>query len=188
VLLVEVYRNLGLQKIFKRWHGIGAKMMSSRHNFGLVIGLIILAATGAHAQHDALAADAGDARLLLQAGREDIIRDEMRLSEAEDAAFWPVYDRYQSDLTLVRNRYAVLLADYIQAYRSGSVSPELADRLVDEFLEIQSDILKIKKKHLKAFRSVLPSRKAARFYQLENKMDAELEGQLALVVPLIDPV
>jgi len=129
-----------------------------------------------------------EARLLLQAGREEIIREEMRLSDSENAAFWPVYDSYQRDLTLVRNRYAVLLTDYMQAYRSGSVSEEFAVKLVDEFLQIQSDVLKIKTKHLKEFRKVLPARKAARFYQLENKMDAELEGQLALVVPLIDPV
>lgn len=163
-------------------------MMNSRHILGIFLGLTVLAATVVHAQRDGHAADAGDARLLLQAGRKDIMREEMGLSDGEDAAFWPVYDRYQSDLTLVRNRYAALLTDYIQAYRSGTVSVEFADELVDEFLDIQSDILKIKKKHLKEFRKVLPARKVARFYQLENKMDAELEAQLALVVPLVDPV
>lgn len=38
-------------------------------------------------------------------GREDDIRDETRLSKAEDAAFWPVCSRYQIDLILVRNRF-----------------------------------------------------------------------------------
>jgi len=32
------------------------------------------------------------------------------------------------------------------------------------------------------------ARKVTRFYQLENKIDADLEARLALVVPLIDPV
>ena len=54
--------------------------------------------------------------------------------------------------------------------------------------KIENDILKIKQKYLKGFRKALPARKAARFYQLENKMDAELKSQLALIVPLIDPV
>jgi hypothetical protein len=48
--------------------------------------------------------------------------------------------------------------------------------------------LKIKQKYLQDFREALPARKAARFYQLENKMDAELKSQLALIIPLIDPV
>jgi len=163
-------------------------MMLSRHIFSLVAGLLMMIGAAANAQHEGGADDVGNARLLLQAGREEIIRDELRLSSAEDALFWPVYDRYQSELTLVRNRYAVLLADFIQAYRSGNVSAEFANKLVDDVLDMQTEVLKIKKKYLKEFRKVLPARKAARFYQLENKMDAELEGQLALVVPLIDPV
>jgi len=68
------------------------------------------------------------------------------------------------------------------------VSEELAEQIVDDYLEMQGDILQIKKKHLGDFRKALPARKAARFYQLENKMEAELEGQLAQTIPLIDPV
>lgn len=150
--------------------------------------VLALGAGIAMAEESDVASDTSEARLLLQAGREDIIREEMRLNADEDAMFWPVYDSYQKDLTMIRNRYALLLSDYIQAYRSGTVSAEFADKMVEDFLDIQGEILKVKKKHLKYFRKVLPSRKAARFYQLENKMDAELEGQLALVVPLIDPV
>ena len=165
--------------------------MKIKRILGIAAGLLLLVAGGAAADDAGPSGDdgdVGDARLLLQAGREEIIRDEMRLTAGEDTAFWPVYDRYQSELMKVRNRYAVLLTDYVQAYRSGTVSAEFADQLIDDFLDIQSDILKIKKKHLKDFRKILPARKAARFYQLENKMDAELEGQLSLVVPLIDPV
>ncbi|MDH4124308.1 MAG: hypothetical protein OEW64_02605 [Gammaproteobacteria bacterium] len=162
--------------------------MNIRYFLGISAALLILDARATLAEESDVAADTGEARLLLQAGREEIIREEMRLSTDEDLAFWPVYDSYQSDLTIVRNRYAVLLSDYIQAYRDGAVSAEFAEKLVDEFLDIQSEILRIKKKHLKDFRKALPARKAARFYQLENKMDAELEGQLAVVVPLIDPV
>ena len=33
---------------------------------------------------------------------------------------------------------------------------------------------------------VPPELKVARFYQLENKMDAELDAQLALFVPLVE--
>ena len=36
------------------------------------------------------------------------------------------------------------------------------------------------------FPSVLPVQEVARFYQLENKMDAEVDAQLALAVPLLE--
>ena len=102
--------------------------------------------TGASNEMDA-------ARALLISGREDIVREEMRFSEDEAAAFWPLYNSYQADIRVVNDRYASLLTSYLDD-----------------------------------FRKALPARKAARFYQLENKMDAELQSQLALIIPLIDPV
>ena len=129
-----------------------------------------------------------DARALLQVGRIEIIKDELRFTEEEAAAFWPAYEEYQSDLMEVRNRYADLLTTYSDLYRAGTVSEEFAERMVDDYLDIEDDLLKIKRKHLDTFREALPARKVTRFYQLENKIDADLEARLALVVPLIDPV
>lgn len=128
------------------------------------------------------------ARVLLKFGREDIVKEEMRFSESESEAFWPVYDRYQADMLPVRDRYADLLTSYLTAYRAGTVSKQMANQITDDYLDIQSDVLKIKRKYLKDFRKALPARKAARFYQLENKMELELESQLSALVPLIDPV
>ncbi len=129
-----------------------------------------------------------DARALLQVGRIEIIKDELRFTDDEAAAFWPVYDEYQSDLMEIRNRYADLLTTYSNSYRAGTVSEAFAEKMVDDYLDIQEDLLKIKRKYLDNFRDALPARKVTRFYQLENKIDADLEARLALVVPLIDPV
>ena len=129
----------------------------------------------------------GEARALLQMGREDIIRDEIRFSEAESAAFWPSYDAYRGDVMKVRNRQADVVIAYLEAYRDGTVSEEQARQLLDDALAIKGDLRKIQKKHLKHFRKVLPAWKATRFYQLENKLDAELDVQLARFVPLMEP-
>jgi hypothetical protein len=128
------------------------------------------------------------ARALLNAGREDIVREEIRFSDEESAAFWPLYERYQADLQIVRDRYAELLGSYLDAYRAGNVSEEMANQIIDDYLQIQVDRLNIKKEYLSDFRKVLPARKAARFYQLENKIQLGLESQLSTIVPLIDPV
>jgi hypothetical protein len=129
-----------------------------------------------------------NARALLEAGREDVIRDEMRFSEAEAALFWPVYENYRLELTGLRERYADLIVGYLRAYRDGAVTESDAVRLIDDYLDIKSQQLQIRKKHLEYFREALPPRKATRFYQLENKLDAELDAQLAMFVPLMDPV
>ena len=153
----------------------------------LLAGPAVAMAQGAATDGDA-SAGVDEARQLLQAGREEIVRDDLRLTGDEAAAFWPIYARYQDDLQPIRNRYAELLAKYLELYRAGAVSEKFANQMVDQYLDIQADILSVKKKYLRQFRKALSARKATRFYQLENKMEAELQGQLAQIVPLIDPV
>ena len=128
-----------------------------------------------------------NARAVLQAGREDIIRQEIYLTESEAAAFWPVYRDYVADLQPLRDRRTEAIAAYLLAHGAGTVSPEDAEKLVDEHLDWQAAVLEVKRRYLANIRRALPPLKAARFYQLENKLDAEQEAQLAIFVPLIDP-
>ena len=132
--------------------------------------------------------DFAEARAMLLAGRKDIIRDEIRLSETEAEVFWPAYDAYRDDVVAVRNRNVELMSNYLASYRNGTVSEAQAERFVDEFIAIKIDVLEVQKKHLRDFRRILPPRIVTRFYQLENKLDAELDVQLARFIPLIDPV
>jgi hypothetical protein len=137
------------------------------------------------AQEDQLLADA---RALLQEGRKDIVGFELHLSDEEAAAFWPVYDDYRKSVLENRNRYADLIVEYVKRYRAGDVSEDYAAQLIDDVLDIKADLIKRQKKFVKRFCKVLPVRKVGRFYQLEQKLDAEIDAQLAVVVPLMDPV
>lgn len=40
--------------------------------------------------------------------------------------------------------------------------------------------------YIERFKAVLSVQQVARFYQLENKLDAEVDAQLALIVPLVE--
>lgn len=129
-----------------------------------------------------------DVQALFVAGREEIVRQEIRLSGEQAEAFWPIYEAYQQDLAPVRDRHARLIADFLQAYRAGAVSEEMAARFVDDHVAISRDRLKLREKYYESLRAVLPTRIAARCYQLEVQLDAELQAELSLYVPLIDPV
>jgi hypothetical protein len=129
-----------------------------------------------------------DARALLQAGRREIIADELRLTDAEAVAFWPVYEAYHAAVMEVRDRQAEVIGVYLKRYRAGDVSEDYAEELLDEGLDVKQDLLKVQNRYLKRFKKTLPIRKLVRFYQLENKMDAEIDAQLAIVIPLMDPV
>ena len=129
-----------------------------------------------------------NAREVLQAGRKEIIADELRLTDTEAAAFWPVYDAYHADVMAVRDEQADTIGRYLKTYRAGGVTDAYAEELLGDGLSIKNELLKVQKRYLKKFRKALPIRKVVRFYQLESKMDAEIDAQLAIVIPLMDPV
>jgi hypothetical protein len=79
-----------------------------------------------------------------------------------------------------------MVAGFVQAYRDAAFTDEFAEKLIKDHFEIKSALLDIQKRYVPRLREVLPVLKVARFYQLENKMDAELNAQLALVIPLVE--
>lgn len=127
-----------------------------------------------------------NARALLQAGREQMIRDDLQLSEAESAAFWPVYYEYRDEKRIVQDQQADMIAVFLETYRGGGINDAYAEQLLEEHFAVEGGILEVQMKYVPNFREVLSALKVARFYQLENKMDAEIEAQLALVIPLVE--
>jgi hypothetical protein len=127
-----------------------------------------------------------EARQLLTSGREDLVREELHLTESEAAAFWPIYEQYRDDIERVRDRQAKMISTYMEAYWAAELNEELAKHVLDEHFAINSALLKTEKKYLRQFRKVLPASKVTRFYQLDNKLDAEIEVALAALIPLFD--
>jgi len=154
----------------------------------MIVALFTITAAHGQGEGAVLVDESGlaEARALLQAGREQIIREDLRLTEAEAGGFWPVYKDYIAALAPVRDRKAELATGFMQAYRDGEFSDEYASWLIAENFNIKKDWLRVQQKFVRKFRKVLPEVKVARFYQLENKMDAEVEAQLAVVVPLVE--
>jgi hypothetical protein len=144
--------------------------------------LFVAAATFAQGQN----AELDEARAALQDGRDQIIREDLQLSEDELAEFWPVYQQYVADLGVVRERKAVLVGQFLEAYRSGEFTEEFAEWLIAENFAIKDAWTDVQKSFVERFRAVLSVQQVARFYQLENKMEAEIDAQLAIIVPLVE--
>lgn len=108
------------------------------------------------------------------------------LTPAENEKFWPLYEQYREKVRAVRGRKITLIEAYADRYRGGTVDDDFADEAIRDSLKIQLDTAKLRKKYWKKFRRILPAKKAARFYQLENKMDAEVDFVLAGGVPLVE--
>ena len=153
--------------------------------------LIVLVASTALAGERGVEVAASDevqqGREMIREARVEIIRSELRLTDAESTAFWPVYGTYREETDVIQDRYAAMTSEYLRRYDDGMLSNEYADELIETFFEIKGDLLAVQKKFLPEFREVLPALKVARLFQLENKINAEIDAQMALVIPLVDP-
>ena len=118
--------------------------------------------------------------------RNFVVIANLDLTEEEGKKFWPLYDEYRIKIREVRIRRLQLIQDYAERYNADNVDDAFSDRAIKEFLDIQADTVKVRRKYWKKFRRIIPATKAARFYQLETKMDAEVDYVLAGGTPLIE--
>lgn len=126
------------------------------------------------------------ARELIQMGREDAINEEMRFTPDQSTAFWPLYKEYRAELGVVQDRYIVLLVDYVGDYYDYNLTDDDAERILDDYFSIQSDILKIRERYVRKFGKILPPGNVMRLYQLENKIEAEVNVAISQTVPLME--
>lgn len=130
---------------------------------------------------------AENAQLLIERIRADkkvLVAENMQLTEKEGKAFWPLYDKYQSELFLLRTRTLNLIRDYGASYEK--MTDSTAKKLLDESLTIETLRLKLIKAYLPQFRKVLPETKVARYYQIESKVNAMLYYELSMNIPLVN--
>jgi len=148
---------------------------------------LLLLVTGAVFADANSSDEVAQGREMIKESRLQIVRSELQLSDDEATAFWPIYTTYRAETDAIQHRYAAMIGEYLERYDNADLSNEYADTLIDTFLGIKRELLDVQLKYLPEFRAVLPSLKVARLFQLENKITAEIDAQLALVVPLVDP-
>lgn len=120
----------------------------------------------------------------IRANRKALVAASIQLSGDEAAKFWPVYDRYRGEANAVGDRFAAVVQEYTASY--AALSNEKAMKLVEEYLAVEADRIKVKRAYVPEFAKVLPGRSVARLYQIENKMDAVIRYDLAATIPVVD--
>jgi hypothetical protein len=127
----------------------------------------------------------------------DILRDTIRankrafvavnlpLTDDEAGHFWPIYDRYEGELRAINDRVVKLLDEYSGSF--PNLSDDRAAALIGDYLTAEADRAQLRRAYLPEIAKALPGRKVARFYQIENKMEAVLRYDLAAHIPVVEP-
>src|SRR5262249_1370487 len=98
--------------------------------------------------------------------------------------FWPVYDRYASELAKIYDTKLSVVGDYLDNYNTmtGDEAETYLRRRVGE----EKDVLELRLKYVPEFRKALSSRQTGLFYQIEWRLALLINLQLAQA-PMLDP-
>jgi hypothetical protein len=115
--------------------------------------------------------------------RREIVKGAMLLTQSESAIFWPLYDQYRGEMHALGDRRLRLISDF--AANRNAMSEEQAEQLTKDALSIEKDKVSVKESYVKKMSKVLSARTVGRFFQIDGKLDAAVDAQLAARVPLI---
>jgi hypothetical protein len=150
--------------------------------------VLLLAVVPAFAQEGAdVGAKIRETQALVAKEFRQILREEMMLTEAESKAFWPLYERYSAEKRVINEPYFAGLIEYVDRYYTGDLNEEHAERLMNTYFDVHRALLRKRQDYVKKFGGVMNSVKVMRFFQLENKVQAEVNAALAVTIPLADP-
>ncbi len=124
------------------------------------------------------------ARKQMRTERKLVHASELMMTSEESKAFWPIFNEYSAELQAIGDRKVKLIIEYGENF--DHITDEFAAHALDEIFEIDGDVLKVRKKYRKRFKRILPIVKVVRFYQVENKLDAVIDFQLAAQIPLME--
>jgi hypothetical protein len=123
------------------------------------------------------------ARTDLEAQKSALIVQNMDLTAAEADKFWPVVRAYTAETSKLTDRRVLLIRQHYAQY--GLLSDAETEKFAREVFDLEADRVKLKQKWFKKFTAVVPARKAARFFQIENQVDAVIDLKIAAAMPLI---
>ena len=122
----------------------------------------------------------------VKADKKVLVALNMGLTESEANGFWPIYNQYQKELGQINRRTRSLLESYAGDYNNRSLTNAKAQKLIDEFVSIEKAEANLKASFAPKLKKVLPAIKVARYLQIENKIRAIINFDIAAQVPLIE--
>jgi uncharacterized membrane-anchored protein YhcB (DUF1043 family) len=145
--------------------------------------VLVCLVAGAAAAQDKPADSMEALRERLRADKKAVVTEVLQLTEGEAKEFWPVYNAYQSDMVTHYDRLLKLIETYAQSYET--MTDAKATSLLKEYLGLERDHVAILTSYLPRFQKVLPPKKVAKLYQVENKARALVNYELARGIPLV---
>ena len=121
----------------------------------------------------------------LRTEKKNIIALNLPLTETEAAKFWPVYDEYVLAMKKSNDEFYAIVKDY--AANQANLTDAKAIDLIKRWSAAQVNQAQTRQKWIPRIEKVLSGKKAAYFLQIDRRLYALMDLQVASEIPLVIP-
>ena len=114
--------------------------------------------------------------------RKIILMGNMTFTSDESANFWPAWNEYRAAVAANGDRTLALIKNFAANYES--MTDQKAQEILTDHFSIEMQNIVIKQKFAQEINKFMPAQKVMRVIQIENKLDAAIDLQLAAEIPL----
>jgi hypothetical protein len=112
----------------------------------------------------------------------------MKLTGPEAEKFWPVYRKYEKELSAVAERKLALIQEFAPLHFSGRLDDQHAANLADRWLKNTQERLDLWKKYHKQISKAVSPMRGAQFLQVEHQMALFVDLNIASEMPALGTV
>jgi hypothetical protein len=120
-----------------------------------------------------------------RAERKAVVGQNMSLTDDETKAFWPLYDEYEGKMDRIEDRHVREIKEFASHFQNLTNAD--ARKKLNEVMAISEARLNVQSAYIPKFRAILSDVKVTRFFQIDNKLRALVQCQIAQIVPLAQP-
>ncbi len=117
----------------------------------------------------------------LKSEKKEIVTETMQLNDLDAKKFWPVYEKYQLEVDKLTDERIAIVKQYLDKYWTVSDTDAIA--LTKQVLNWQTKRNELRKKYLDIFVKSTSGVTAAKFFQVEHRLDLLLDLKVAAGVP-----
>jgi hypothetical protein len=119
----------------------------------------------------------------VRAQKVAILTEVMGFTEAEDAAFWPIYREYDLEMSKLGDERLALVTEYAGAY--SKLTDAAAEKLASKAIDLEVRRQAAKAKCYERVKAALSPRTALRFLHVEHQLQLLIDLQISASLPIV---
>ena len=121
----------------------------------------------------------------IRAHRKQITAENVTLTPDEATKFWPIYDQYVQETIKINDARWNLLKNYAANY--DKMTDALAAEYMKQSATTDTQLVALRERYVPIFEKVVSVQKAARWYQVDRRLDLMINLQISGMIPMVNP-